>query len=68
MTNQEHNAKGKTMDARHNYSWACEVLGFTTPKSLKQNAMLAESKRTTLCKSTPLRVHVAIQILIDAAK
>ena len=49
------------------YSRACEILGFTTPKSLKENAKLAESRLRHLTKNAPLKYSVACRVLIDAA-
>jgi hypothetical protein len=51
-----------------NYSTACELLGFTTPKSLEANARLAKSRLQTMAPNAPLRFKVACQVLIDAAK
>lgn len=51
-----------------NYSEACELLGFTTPKSLTANAKLAESALGHMTFKTPLRYKVAAQVLIDAAR
>jgi len=50
------------------YSKACEILGFTTPKSLKENADLASSRLRCLAPNAPLRFGVACQVLINAAK
>ena len=50
------------------YSKASELLGFTTPKSIKEQAALAQSKLSRMTMTTPLRYKVAAQILIDAAK
>lgn len=50
------------------YSEACEILGFTTPKSLAANAALAASRLDHLTITSPLRYAVACQILISAAK
>ena len=50
------------------YSRACELLGFTTPKSLAENAMLAQSKLARLAIDSPLRYKVACSVLIEAAK
>lgn len=50
------------------YSKACEILGFTTPKSLAANAALAASRLSNQAPKSPLRFAVACQVLIDAAK
>ena len=50
------------------YSRACELLGFTTPKSLADNARLAKSRLAAMPNGAPLRYAVACQVLIDAAK
>lgn len=49
------------------YSRACEILGYTTPKSLNENAKLAILRLSTLSASAPLRYSVACQVLITAA-
>jgi hypothetical protein len=50
------------------YSRACEILGFTAPKSFEANAMLAQSRLRSHTPQTPLRFSVACQVLIEAAK
>ena len=50
------------------YSKACEILGFTTPKSLEQNAALAKSRLQTMSVGCPLRYGVACLVLIRAAE
>jgi hypothetical protein len=51
-----------------NYSKACELLGFTTPKSLEENAQLAKSRlRAYEGNNVPLRFLVACDVLIAAA-
>ena len=50
------------------YLRACEILGFTTPKSKIDNALLAKSKLSRLVITTPLRYKVACSILIEAAE
>jgi hypothetical protein len=50
------------------YSRACELLGFTTPKSLQANAELAKSAMKTLVPNAPLRYRVACSVLIRAAQ
>lgn len=52
------------------YSKACEILRFTTPKSLAENARLAESflKHGTIPGKTPIRKLIAADVLIKAAK
>lgn len=50
-----------------NYSKACEILGFTTPKSLAENAALAENRMARMLPAAPLRFKVACRVLIDAA-
>ena len=50
------------------YSKACETLGFTTPKSFKNNAKLAESLYAHLTSKAPLRYKVACKVLINAVK
>ena len=49
------------------YSEACEILGFTTPKSIAENAKLAESRIARMLPSAPIRFKVACRVLIDAA-
>ena len=49
------------------YSEACEILGFTTPKSLAANAALAESRMARMLPAAPLRFKVACRVLIEAA-
>ena len=49
-----------------NYSTACELLGFTTPKSIAANAKLAKSALDHMTSKTPLRYKVAAQVLINA--
>lgn len=56
--------KGETMS----YSRACEILGYTTPKSLQANAELAKSALRTMAANAPLRFKVAASVLIAAAK
>ena len=51
-----------------NYDQACELLGYTTPKSLTANAQLAESALRAMSTKTPLRFKVAASVLIEAAK
>ncbi len=51
-----------------NYSTACEILGFTKPKSLTANATLAASRMATLTPNSPLKFKVACRVLIRAAK
>ena len=50
------------------YSKACEILGFTTPKSLEANAKLAKSSLRTLVPTAPIRYFVACDVLIRAAE
>lgn len=50
------------------YSHACKLLGFTTPKSLAENARLAASCLQAMTPRCPLRFAVACKVLIDAAK
>jgi len=50
------------------YSVACEILCLTSPKSLKENAKLAESILNNLTREAPLRYKVACKVLINAAK
>lgn len=47
------------------YSRAVEILGYTTPKSLKENAELAKTRLSQLTPSSPLRYKVACQLLMD---
>jgi hypothetical protein len=49
------------------YSQACEVLGFTTPKSLAANAVLAKSRLKSLASNAPAKYWVACMVLIRAA-
>lgn len=48
------------------YSAACELLGFTTPKSLEKNAMLAKSRIQNLTDTAPIKYKVACQVIINA--
>ncbi len=49
------------------YSRACELLGFTTPKSLRDNADLAKSRlRSYQGNQVALRYLVACNVLIKA--
>lgn len=50
------------------YSIATELLGFTTPKSLKANAVLAESALSTISSKTFLKFKIAYNVLIKATK
>jgi len=50
------------------YDRACELLGFTTPKTPEQNARQAESVLRTMGRGVALRYHVACSVLIEAAK
>lgn len=50
------------------YSKASELLGFTTPKSLKDQAKLASIALEHMTDKTQLRYKVAAQVLIDAAE
>lgn len=50
------------------YSQASELLGFTTPKSVKDQAKLAQSALRSMTTKTPLRYKVAADVLIRAAK
>jgi hypothetical protein len=50
------------------YERACEILGFTTPKSYAQNARLAGECEKHLTLGSPLRLKVACGVLINAAK
>lgn len=49
------------------YSRATEILGYTTPKSLKANADLARTRQSVMTAKTPLRYKVACSVLIEAA-
>lgn len=49
------------------YARACELLGFTTPKSLADNATLAQSRLSSLTANSPLRFSVACMVIIRAA-
>ena len=51
-----------------NYSKACEILGYTTPKSVEANAKLAETRLRCMPVGTPLRYAVACDVLIKAVK
>jgi len=62
------NNKHKTKDRIMTYSRACEILGFTTPKSFAANAALAASRLRTFTANAPLRYRVAVNVLIQAAK
>ena len=49
------------------YSKASEILGLTTPKSLKEQAEMAKSMLSRMTWETPLRYKVAADVLIRAA-
>jgi hypothetical protein len=49
-----------------NYSTACEILGFTTPKSLIENAELAARKLAAMAPNAPLKYKVACDVLMQA--
>jgi len=51
-----------------NYNEACEILGFTTPKSLTANAELAANRLDTMAPGAPLRLKTACRVLIRAAE
>lgn len=50
------------------YDRACEILGFTTPKSLTENARLAEGRLAALVPGAPLRYSVACSVIINEAR
>lgn len=50
------------------YEQACEILGFTTPKSFAQNAKLATNRLSCMTRKAPLKEKVACKVLIEAAK
>jgi hypothetical protein len=50
------------------YSKASELLGLTTPKSLKKQAEMAKSMLSRMTYKTPLRYKVAADVLIRAAR
>ncbi len=50
------------------YSTAIEILGLTTPKSLLQNAALAETMLSAMTARCPLRYKVAAMVVIRAAQ
>lgn len=54
-------------DTNMNYSTACELLGFTTPKTLAENAALAKSRLNNIPNNAPLRIKVACKVLINAS-
>ncbi len=55
------------IDLFMDYSRACELLGFTTPKSLRENAQLAKSRlRSYQGNQVALRYLVACDVLIKA--
>ena len=62
------NAKGNEMKKEMTYSRACEILGLTSPKSVDENAKLAETYLSTLLPCAPLRYSVACMVLIRAAE
>lgn len=69
MSNTQHKTlKGETMKTAMSYSRACELLGLTTPKSLTENARLAESALRAMTTNTPLRFKVAADVLVKAEK
>ena len=49
------------------YDRACELLGYTTPKSLEANAELAKV-RLSVMRNPKLKELVACSVLINAAK
>jgi hypothetical protein len=55
-------------DREMNYSKAVELLRLTTPKSLEENARLAEGMLKGMPKNRPLRYKVAARVVINAAK
>lgn len=48
------------------YSTACDILGFTTPKNLEENKKLALSCLSNLTYNAPLKYKVACKVLINA--
>ena len=48
------------------YSRASEILGLTTPKSVRAQAELARGILRSLTPGAPLRYHVACDVLIKA--
>ena len=64
ITNATTPTKGKEMS----YSQACELLGFTSPKTIKENARLASSRLSAFTSGVPVRLRVAAKVLIRAAK
>ena len=50
------------------YDRACEILGYTTPKSAEANARLAEQMLRHLAVNAPIRYFVACDVLVKAAK
>ena len=58
----------KGLRMRMNYSRAVELLGLTTPKSLAENARLANSMMNSFTRQCPLRYKVAASVVIRAAK
>lgn len=57
---------GGTKMTEYTYEKACEILGFTSLKSLAENAKLAQSFLNRAAYGTPLRYLVAAEILIEA--
>lgn len=50
------------------YDKACEILGYTTPKSLQTNARLATICLKTLLPGASLKYSVACKVIINAAR
>lgn len=50
------------------YDEAIELLGFTTPKSLEENAGYAKTRLANMLPNAPLRYQVACVVVIRAAK
>jgi hypothetical protein len=64
----ERNAKHLVRKRTMSYSKACEILGYTTPKSVDANARLARIRLSVLPVGSPLRYAVACDVLIKAAR
>jgi len=55
------------MKKEMSYDEAIELLGFTTPKPLAENAEYAKSRLAAMVPNAPLRYKVACLVLIRAA-
>ena len=54
-------------DETMTYKQACEVLGYTTPRSVENNAKLAMNRLRSMTPQMPVKYAVACDVLISAA-